>query len=176
MLLALLLLASEFGHAGQFVPAGSVSVSRSATGSDSTLDVLLAPELAWFVSEHFAAGIGLRYEIVKATVGGVDQGTQTIAGLSPFAAYDIPLTPLLSLFPRAGLEFLSGSGDRKSWGVSAFVPVLLHPAPHFFLGFGPSFFAELIANVPSTTLGGAPTVDVDKTFTFGARTVIGGYF
>ena len=177
MLLALLLLASEFGHAGQFVPAGSLAVSRSSTGSDSTLDVLIAPELSWFLADHFALGLSLRYEITKVTVGGVDRGTQTSSGIAPYAAYDVPLSALLSLYPSAGLQFLSEAGDRKSWGLTAFVPLLLHPVPHFFLGFGPFLTAELIATVPNPVpVPVPPTVDTDKTFTFGARSMIGGYF
>ena len=178
MLLAFLLLASEFGRAGQFVPAGSVAISRSSTGSDSSLDVLIAPEIGWFLADHFAAGVSLRYEITKVTVGGVDQGTQTSAGVAPFAAYDLPLSPLVSIFPSAGLQFLSQPGDRKSWGITAFVPVLLHPVPHFFLGFGPTFFAEIVATVPAVFAPGVGSAnsDTDKTWSFGARTTIGGYF
>jgi hypothetical protein len=167
MLLALLLLASEFGRAGQFVPTGSVSFSRSSTGSDSQVDFAVATDLSWFVADHFALGVSLRYQLVQATTNGVDQGTQSSAGLAPIAAYDFALSPLVSFFPSAGLEFLSQPGDRKAWGLTAFAPVLFHPAPHFFLGVGPSFFAELTVQSPTAT---------DKTMTFGARTVLGGYF
>src|SRR5438105_4593154 len=131
--------ASEFGHAGQVVPSGGFSFSSSSTGDSSRKEFLVAPELAWFVAEHFALGVSLRYEILDATIAGVDQAERTLAAVVPFAALDVPILHWVSLFPSAGLFFQSQSSDRKSWGVTAFVPVLFHPAPHFFLGFGPSF-------------------------------------
>lgn len=179
-MLALLLaaaFAADFGHTGQFIAMGSASVSYSSTGSDSLAALDVSPEVAGFIAERWALGLALHYGLTRATVNGVAQPTQTNAGISPYVAYDLPLSGLVSLFPSAGLLFESQPGDRKSWGVTAFVPVLFHPAPHFFVGFGPEISAELVATLPggSGLLGGG-TVDTDRTLTIAARTVLGGYF
>ena len=52
--------------------------------------------------------------------------------------------------------------------MSAFVPVLFHPVPHFFIGGGPRFSTDLVSKYE----------DVDQaTFSqFGVQTTIGGYF
>src|SRR5438046_6250575 len=89
--------ASEFGKQGQFLPAGGVALIHSSTGNDSDLRLLIEPQLAWFAADHFAVGIVVRYEIDKATRNGIDQGTRASSGLEPFAAYDLLLSPWLSV-------------------------------------------------------------------------------
>ncbi|HUJ26162.1 MAG TPA: hypothetical protein VLW85_09100 [Myxococcales bacterium] len=165
--------AGDFGHTGQYLVMGSASVSYSSTGSDSVTSLDVSPEVAGFIADHWALGLSLHYTLTSATVNGVDQGTRTSGGISPYVAYDMPLGSQVSLFPSAGLLFTS-QADRRTWGLTAFVPFLFHPVAHFFLGLGPSIAADLVAQVPGN--GPTPTSNSDRTFTLGARTVLGGYF
>lgn len=42
-----------------------------------------------------------------------------------------------------------GSHDIEAFGVSLYAPVLFHPATHFFIGIGPSFYVDLVESVDS---------------------------
>ena len=109
-------------------------------------------------------------------ISGIDQGTRSTARLEPSASLDVPLSATLSFFPSGALA-VSSRGDRRAFGVGAFAPILIHPVRHFFLGFGPDLFAELVATVPSSGGGiGQPTMGTSTAFTIAARSVIGGYF
>ena len=171
MLCALLLAstaaaASEFGHLGQVLPSGGVSLFDSSQADDSELFLSLRPEVGYFVLEHFAVGGGLDYEIVKRTVRGVDQPSVTYAGVVAFVAYDLGLDRYLSLFPSAGGYLVQrGSLSGEVLGVNLFLPLLFHPAPHCFLGLGPE--ASLDLSAPN---------DLPKRTQLGARSTIGVYF
>jgi hypothetical protein len=54
----------------------------------------------------------------------------------------------------------SHSGD--AFTLNLFAPIMFHPAPHFFVGFGPFL---------DTDLSGS-----DKVTTYGAKLTIGGWF
>lgn len=167
----------EFGRQGQLVPNGTLAFTYQADGNASLFFASISPDLAYFIADHFALGLAIHYFLQKATGPGFDTGIQTSAGIEPYGAVDLPLSPSLSFFPRAGVEIRSSPGDRRSLALSAFAPLLLHPAPHFFVGFGPGIIAEVVATVPSTGVGtGQPTQGTSKTFTVLAQSIVGGYF
>ena len=167
----------EFGRQGQLVPNGSLGISYQSNGNASFFLANISPDLAYFIADHFALGVAIRYFLQKSTGPGFDTGLQTSAGIEPYGAVDLPLSPLLSFFPRAGVEVLSSPGDRRSLALTAFAPVLLHPAPHFFLGFGPGVIVEVSATVPSTSVAvGLPTQGTSRAFILLAQSIVGGYF
>ena len=101
----------------------------------------------------------------------------TIVGVLPRMGYNIPLGSKASIWPRlaAGYYFRSdsaGSGYPSTSGYTftfkAFVPVLWHPVPHFFIGGGPIFSTDLVSQYDS--------VDSFTTSEFGVQTTVGGYF
>lgn len=167
----------EFGKQGQLVPNGTLGFTYQTDGNTSFFLASISPDLAYFIADHLALGLAIHYFLQKTTARGVDSGIQTSAGIEPYGAVDLPLSPLLSFFPRAGVEVRSSPGDRRSLALTAFAPLLLHPAPHFFLGFGPGIIAEVVATVPSTSVGiGQPTQGTSRTVTVLAQSIVGGYF
>jgi hypothetical protein len=167
----------EFGRQGQVIPSGSIGVSYSKTGANSSFFATISPSIAYFVADHIALGLSMRYSVQKLTVNGTDQGTLTSAGFSPYGGIDFPISPSMSFFPQAGVDVLSSSTGQRSLAINAFAPVLFHPASHLFLGFGPGLFAEILASFPSTSVGGVQVVqDASRTFAIFASSVIGGYF
>jgi len=81
------------------------------------------------------------------------------------------LSDYFSLWPRLSVDFTELNETGQSAGVATavlnesgvaielYVPVLLHPVPHFFIGFGP--YAE----------AGSPSGEV-----VGAKLTLGGWF
>jgi hypothetical protein len=103
----------------------------------------------------------------------------TLFGVGPRIGYDAPISNLVSIWPKIGFTFahshaadagfngvgvasgaglVSVSNDQTLWLFDAYVPVLLHPAPHFFLGFGPYIDTQLNGDVRSTAYGGKFTL------------------
>jgi hypothetical protein len=54
---------------------------------------------------------------------------------------------------------VTGPGpDANNLALNLFVPLMLHPAPHFFLGFGPALDVDLTGDTKSTTIAGRLTI------------------
>jgi hypothetical protein len=80
--------------------------------------------------------------------------SSTSYGLAAHFSVNLPLGELFSLYPRGYLGFGAGSYNdtsgsnsnqatfTNSW-VALYVPLLVHPAPHLFVGFGPSVKHDL---------------------------------
>ncbi len=82
---------------------------------------------------------------------------------------------MFSIWPHIGLaydhqSFSYGGMDTSSYSIPLIVtvPVLWHPAQHFFLGLAPTLTTELISKSSGN--------DLPKTTDIGLTAVIGGYF
>jgi hypothetical protein len=183
-----------FGEAGQLVFANDLNVSvewTSHVGVDSTsLTTLFGGSVEYFVVDHFAIGVSVG--ISSASVKGID-GTSgapvststTALTFAPLLAADVPIGRVFSLFPRLSLSIgherydeTSGSSENSTTddvvAVGLYIPLLVHPAPHVFVGFGPSGNHELshAVSYPNDPL--VPAVQNRET-TWGAGLVVGGW-
>jgi hypothetical protein len=153
--------ARRFGEAGEWVFTGESSFSISSTrysvqGSSSS--VMVAPGFDYFLVDDVSIGANVYVGSDKST-GTDDTGTpytnsSTTYGLAGHLAVNIPLGPSFSLYPRGYFGFGGGSyndtagsdsnqaSQSGAW-VSLYLPLLVHPAPHFFAGFGPSVNHQL---------------------------------
>jgi len=175
--------AAEFGDAGQVVIAvdvpfqqeasqfGLVRSSISMGGGTSTI-VTVRPSADWFVTPHVSLGALIGYARGDAAFG--DAGVSSASSVTELmvgvrAGYDVHMTELVSIWGRVELIYahISGSGSGYDLPLIVNVPVLFHPVPHFFLGAGPVFSRDLVANV-----GGN---DVATTTNYGLQGIIGGY-
>ena len=147
----------RFGEATEWVFTGETSIYASSTrysaqGSYSSVNV--APGFDYFVVDDFSVGADVYGTYAKTN--GVFSGstTTTTYGIAAHVAVNLPLGRLLSLYPRGyfgfGGETDQQSGDAGSSQVThsvswaaLYVPLLVHPAPHVFVGFGPSVRHEL---------------------------------
>jgi hypothetical protein len=148
----------KFGDPGVVVPSGSLSVT---TQSGGVTVVDLQPGLQFFTTPNVALGLSLIYFHFSAPLG-----SNSIYGIAPSLGYNLRLGDPLSIFPQVSLSLESATNAGSSQailGASLFVPVLIHPVRHFFLGFGPDFLIT------------GPTDDLFNTRAFSVRTVIGGW-
>ncbi len=160
----------QFGGKGQLAisnDAGLLISNASQSGrGGSTTTLQMRPALDYFVIDHlsFGAFLGLDYEHVPS-------GHSTTWALGPRVGYDSPLSGMFSIWPKVGVAFATTtqtinatslgpqtSSDSSNLQVNVFVPVLLHPATHFFLGFGPALDADISGSVKTTTIAGRLTL------------------
>ena len=145
------------------------NTSVSGNGG-STTNVNITPALDYFVAPNLSIGgqLGFQHQSFSTPGSNVSEvGSGFVVGVR--GGLNVPLAPALSLWPRLSLTYLSlsGGGFTNSWvPLTIFVPLLWHPASHFFLGGGPVFSTELSNSYESNGL----SVDGGKT------TVVGGYF
>jgi hypothetical protein len=159
-----------FGARGQLAISSDAGLSISNTSTSgkggSTTRLELRPAVDYFVIDNLSVGgfLGLEYLHVPA-------GHSTSFAIGPRVGYNIPFSRLFSVWPKAGLSFTSvsqtdnandtlpeRSTNSSNLAVNLFVPVMLHPAEHFFLGFGPALDADLTGDAKSTTIAGRLTI------------------
>jgi hypothetical protein len=122
----------------------------------------LQPTLQFFTTPNVALGLSLLYVHLSN-----DNASTSAYGLAPSLGYALRLGDVVSIFPQASLPFqvtaATGRSDQTFIGASLFVPVLIHPVRHFFIGFGPDFQIS------------GPTDDPLRTPALIVQTVIGGW-
>lgn len=176
-----------FGSQGQLVintdiplhqtePSLFLVHESASMGGGSSTTFGIVPSLDYFLAPNVSVGgiVGIQRESASADGLG---GTGTVTGIIVGArvGYNVVLTDAFSLWPRLSLSYehlsFSGSGVSASGYViplSIFVPVLWHPAQHFFVGLGPVFATNLISKVEGN--------DASKTTDIGIQATLGGYF
>lgn len=160
----------RFGHRNSFVLSNDLVLGASATVPATKSTFAAQPSVDWFFVEHVSLGAATSFTYVYDS----DSTLHTIGyGGGLRVGGDIPLSTSISLFPRGGFTASQLTGtiptDTTVLSVGAFVPVLVHPAPHFFLGFGPAVSTELIHHTNSDP--GSPT----KATTLGVGMTVGGW-
>ncbi len=165
--------AGMFGAKGQLAISSDAGLSISSTSqsgedpdSGSTTQLELRPSIDYFIIDNLSFGgfLGLNYLKLEG-------GHTTAISIGPRFGYNIAFSPLLSVWPKAGLSFTSTSQtiDNPPTGVSGdtnssnltlnlFVPVMLHPAQHFFMGFGPALDIDISGDVKTTVIAGRLTI------------------
>jgi len=182
-------LARRFGTASEWVFTGESAITVASTrygvqGSSSSVSV--APGFDYFVADDFSMGANAYVNSAKSS-GTDDTGTPYASsgasyGLAVHLGVNVPLGSALSLYPRGYFGFGGGSYNDTSgtssnqasytngW-VSLYVPLLVHPAPHVFVGFGPSATHQLLAQYSYPN--GAQFSNLGTTV--GAGLIVGGW-
>ena len=157
------------GFASQTAPKslGGQSVSRSVITVAPSVDIFFAPNLA----------IGGTFKIQHVSV---ESMKTTSVRVVPTVGYNVLLSRRVTWFPKLGPAFgyekTTGGLESTSWrlGIDVAAPLLFHPTPNFFVGFGPRFSRDLISKVqnPSTKK------DMDSAIatSFDLSLIVGGYF
>ncbi len=155
------------GDPGQILATGSVTVQNvSVSGySSSATSVYVSGGVHVFVAGDLVIGADLQ-------VGLSSTGPVTAFALLPAVGYNVRLTPTLSLLPQfeASFEIASQAGTIRRLALGGFLPLMVHPPGHFFVGVGP----EVLADV-STGTSGLP-YSAAKNTVIGIRSVIGAWF
>jgi hypothetical protein len=168
--------AEQFGSKGELAISSEVGLVISNTSisgaSGSTTNVELEPAVDYFVINGLSVGAFVAFDYTS-----VSDGHSSTFGVGPRVGYNFTLSDLVSVWPKVGLSFEDDSstanvsvageppGTSTSTTVSsthlainAYVPLMFHPAPHFFAGLGPFLDADLTGNTRATTFGGKMTV------------------
>ena len=189
--------AAPFGARGEFVVSGDSNIGLSSTSYDSSqasrLELSFSPVVDYFFLRNLSIGLttGAAYDDVKGygTDGSLVETKSTSLSVGPRLGLNVPLGHSFSwwLIGAVGIEanqatqsvvsgtsasVASSSGAPSTnqvgpW-VMAYAPLLVHPAPHFFLGVGPSVFHEF-ARVQGANAG-------DERTTVGVGLTVGGSF
>ena len=177
----------RFGDPGEVVFSGELGASADVTSYGGTNakshGVSFSPAFDVFTAPHISIGISAsiftRYAFeqqpdtpgVKTTRGG--------GGLAGRFGVDIPFASWLSFYPRASIgitvddvEVQAGTASyqytTRALGAGLYAPVLVHPASHFFVGFGPRASGDLVRTYSPR--------DVDnRGYSVGADLVVGGW-
>jgi len=161
----------QFGTKGTIAISSDAALSISNTslsGVDgSSTQIMLAPAIDWFVIRNLSIGGSLLFNY--RTDG---TGNSTSFGIGPRVGYNIAFSDLLSIWPKLGFSIArssvstdgtpqnpaTGTVSNTAVALNVFVPVMLHPAPHFFAGFGPFVDADLTGDNKATTFGAKLTL------------------
>jgi hypothetical protein len=170
---------ANFGGGGQIVLDGVIDVDyeirRPPRGdSTATTGVTLAPGILYFVADDIAVGGNVLLDVSRS-----DPDDTLSFGIQPVVAYNVRLTPGVSMLPNGWMAYRSSSIevfglDRETRRISVGIelPFLVHLVPHFFIGGGPYASYDLWAK----SVTGSTSSDADKVADFGVRSVIGGWF
>ncbi|HVZ33506.1 MAG TPA: hypothetical protein VG963_13835 [Polyangiaceae bacterium] len=145
-----------FGAPSQLVIStdASFSIQRRTqkNSGGATTTITLAPAADYFILRNFSLGgfVGLDY---TKTAG---RHSSRFA-FGPRVGYNIALGRLWSIWPKLGFSYAhTGTSDgakANAIALNVFVPLLLHPAPHFFLGLGPFVDTDLNGDHRATVWG-----------------------
>jgi hypothetical protein len=150
-----------WGTQGRVLLTGALAVQNASAGGSSVTELAVTPGIRYFAANHLA--VGVEFQLVHISSGsGV-----TAFGIQPSLGYDVLLSEQVSLVPQ--LELLmqlqsGGSSTQTRFAVGGFLPILVHPPGHFFIGFGPEVMADVSSDYSQ------------KMTTIGARSVLGAWF
>lgn len=161
----------RFGRESQLAISSDAALSIEHRSPGDVTTITLAPAADYFVIDNLSVGgfIGFRYQTAGDT-------SSTQFSIGPRVGYNITLTDLVSVWPKLGLSFAHSSTtteigdddttvettvDNDALALNLFVPIMFHPATHFFAGFGPFLDTDLSGD--------------DKVTSFGLKLTLGGW-
>jgi hypothetical protein len=179
----------RFGSKGQVVIDGDIDTQTTWTWysgiGSSAFYGTFQPGVDFFVTDHLSLGVApyVSYEHgngVDASTGAAVSYTTTSFGIEHRIGLDVPVGNFLSWYPRVGLVYGADTYDETSGpsenspissrlALHVYAPLLVHAAPHLFVGFGPSLFHDFVRAVQPT---GGPT-EQNRNTTIGVSLVVG---
>jgi hypothetical protein len=151
--------------------AGFSISNTSVSGVDgSTTRVELRPAIDYFVMDNLSVGgfIGFDYSSDPG-------GHTTTFSIGPRVGYNLAFSERFSVWPKLGFSYATTSvsedltppgsdttvtqnNSSSGLALNLFVPVMFHPVPHFFLGFGPALDQSLTGDTKTTVIAGRLTI------------------
>ena len=158
--------------------------SVSDNGGSGT-SFVVAPAADYFVIGNLSLGANILFGLVSPAHGNTGNGiSETLFGIAPRVGYNIPISDSLSFWPKVffGYTTVSSSGGStvngvstnpgfNSTGIGVFAPLMIDPAPHFFLGIGPNFSTQFSSNQTS----GSASQSLPKVTQVGLQMTLGGW-
>jgi len=161
-----------FGDSGQMALSSDVALLIQRSSQDTTT-IQFAPAADYFVAHNFSIGGVILVDYTQS-----NESDSTRFGIGPRVGYNLAITDMLGVWPKLGFSYshtststdvdtdddqvLTRSASGDHFTLNLFAPVMFHPVPHFFVGFGPFLDTDLSGD--------------NKTTTFGGRLALGGWF
>jgi hypothetical protein len=186
----------RFGDVGQMVLTGILSASFGylgySSGGSSSTSFSVQPAFDYFSSEGFSEGASVFFRYSDSTSGIGIRDRNVAFGATAQVGSNLWLGERVSFWPRleigvwqsrstlnggyGGSVSIDGApvflGPSTSVGENAlflevFAPFLFHPASHFFVGFGPDGFVDVLHSAGSVN---------NRRRYLGASSTVGGWF
>jgi hypothetical protein len=157
-----------FGNVGQLALSSDVALLIQRSSQDVTT-VQFAPAADYFVTKNLSIGGVILFDYTQAQTVDVVRFS-----IGPRIGYNLAFTDMVGLWPKIGVSYShtdvsmdlpsvddvdrsrNAPGDHIT--LNLFAPLMFHPVPHFFVGFGPFLDADLSGNNRTTTFGGRLTL------------------
>ena len=178
----------RFGDAHEFVLSSEsmadVYYTADAGVPSASSGFTIAPGVDYFVTNRVSVGVA--FTIGSGHETGIDPSSRlavsddVVSGAGTLRlGVDVPISRWFSLYPRAGISAGVVSYDEKSnhrenkysedfVSVGVYVPLLLHVAPHAFIGFGPAVSRDLGRVIQQSSIE-------NRTTSAGAGLMVGGW-
>jgi hypothetical protein len=178
----------HFGDQGQF----ALSINHDFMVNQS--DMYAGPTFvqgSYFVAPNLSLGLSLGAEWLQSSPPQGSSQSNFIFRAGPRVGYNVQISDNVSLWPQVGIDFRHADTSSSSTSVSGGVvvtssdttsdnalglaitsPLLIHPTQGFFLGAGPTFYADLFNKASSH----GQNADNNKIIGLGLTAVIGGSF
>jgi hypothetical protein len=139
-----------FGAQGQFVASMGLSTQEHLffhKQSGGGWQLGIQPALDYFVVPRLSVGglVGYVHSSGGAGTGANSNGADVVA-VAGRAGFNLDITDKVGFWPLGGLsvqyQSVNHSSSTNTW-LNLYAPFLFHPAPHFFVGAGPSFLFNL---------------------------------
>jgi hypothetical protein len=160
----------RFGNKSQLAISSDAALEIRHTSPGDTTSITLQPAVDYFIIDNLSLGgfIGFTYQTAE-------NASTTIFAIGPRVGYNITLSDLVSIWPKVGFSFQTSNtevddddsdisvttNDNSALALNLFVPIVFHPATHFFAGFGPFLDTDLSGD--------------DKLTSFGLKLSLGGW-
>ncbi|MEY4578480.1 MAG: hypothetical protein RL701_3183 [Pseudomonadota bacterium] len=157
-----------FGHANELAISSDAAVTIQHSSDDVTT-IQLAPSADYFIIDNLSVGGVISVDYSRS---GNSDGIRF--GIGPRVGYNFGLSDTFSIWPKAGLAYahsnvsttvdvagpasIETSRDANALALNLFVPFMVHPARHFFAGFGPFLDTDLSGDHRVTVFGGKLTI------------------
>jgi hypothetical protein len=186
--------ARRFGDRGVLVLSDELALYGGWTGNEGSPSTASSEGMTigadFFAADRVSMGISLSAAHGASTsVDPTTSATVTSESTGYSSAIrigvDIPFAGAFSFWPRAAIGAGSQSisvqessqlrNDIKFVTAVLFAPVLVHPASHFLVGFGPRLQRDLSRDIGVTSTGGFPQTISTPTTTIGAGFMVAGW-
>ena len=163
---------THFGFAGQITISDDLEMTATrvsiAGQSGSQTVIALKPALDFFPIANLS--VGGQLIIGYQSIGSISSSE---LGLLVRVGYNVPISDTISIWPRLSVGYHHQGADQfggalDSVPVDVFVPIVVQPASHFFIGGGPWYATTLLSQRES--------FDEARVSVLGLRATVGGYF
>jgi hypothetical protein len=139
------------------------------------------PAADYFVIPNLSVGGQILFNLISVAVPtGSTSFSITSFGIAPRVGYNIPITDMISFWPKLDFEYQTASvsnngGSQNAFSIGIYAPFVITPVQHFFFGIGPSFGAQLSNSVTAAGQN-QNSVSGPKVVEFGIAASFGGWF